>query len=153
MENAKEDEKIKYLLKETGATVRLSDCDMHAYAYYDNKDNSITICKNYIDFKNLKHILLHELVHAFDYKISCFDSNSVHDNCCTEIRAAIISGECDLKLGLNRGIRDWFRSMEGCVKRRAKVSVNMKAAFSREQVDEAFDQVLNDCFQSGLKSR
>jgi inner membrane protease ATP23 len=67
-------------------------------------DERLVMCEDkLLSKKAFENVLTHELIHAFD---SC-RSNARFENCehhaCTEIRAAMLSGECSFKQELSRG--------------------------------------------------
>ena len=72
--------------------------------------------------------LTHELIHAYDDARARLDWGNLRHHACTEIRAALLSGDCTFGRELDRGmIGFWRNGVSGagarCVRRRAELSV------------------------------
>lgn len=64
-------------------------------AGYNPINNTIWICANNVNnVYTLKYILLHELLHAFDFARANIDVYNCHHIACTEIRAYNMSSQC-----------------------------------------------------------
>lgn len=76
---------------------------------YEGVDEKLVMCEDKIaSKKEFETVLVHELIHAFD---SC-RTNARFENCeqhaCTEIRAAMLSGECKFSQEIARGHFGFF---------------------------------------------
>eukprot|EP00929_Paragymnodinium_shiwhaense_P059557 TRINITY_DN2982_c0_g1_i4.p1 TRINITY_DN2982_c0_g1~~TRINITY_DN2982_c0_g1_i4.p1 ORF type:complete len:224 (+),score=31.28 TRINITY_DN2982_c0_g1_i4:122-793(+) len=66
-------------------------------AGYSPKHNKVWICANrFWNPFEFRRVLVHELVHAFDFARAKIDTSSCVHMACTEIRAWNMSGECEL---------------------------------------------------------
>ncbi|KAI9197122.1 peptidase M76 family-domain-containing protein [Polychytrium aggregatum] len=112
-------------------------------------EHGIILCEN--TFKEKSHMaetLAHELVHAFDYcRVRC-DWNNVRHHACTEIRAALLSGDCSVARELKRGNFNIQGQMEKCIKRRAALAIsinpNLPAGSAAKVIDEVYATCVND---------
>ena len=92
-------------------------------AGYSPRLNKVWVCANlFWNPFELRRVLAHELVHAFDFARAKLDVNDKQHVACTEIRAWNLSGECELwrKFGDYAaddplGLRMWSRKQR-CVK-------------------------------------
>ena len=111
------------------------------------KNNTITLfAPNIVTRKQLENIISHELVHAYDecrYKI---DFDSCLMRACSEVRASMLSNECHYSQELLRGNFKFVNGFQDCVKRRAKMSLELS-----ECKDLASDYV-EFCFKTCFKN-
>jgi len=115
----------------------------------DENDISVVMCQNYVSgYKMAVGILTHELIHAYDLCRAEMDVTDCHHHACTEIRAANLSGDCNI-------LREWKRlnyhildHHKSCVRRRAIISVannpNCPGIAATKAVDKVFDQCYAD---------
>lgn len=84
----------------------------------------VVICHNKnIDRVTFENTIVHELVHAFDMcRTKKFGTNP-ETIACTEIRAASLSGECNVEQELLRGRVQLSKGHSDCVRRRAELSL------------------------------
>ncbi|KAI8893520.1 peptidase M76, partial [Globomyces pollinis-pini] len=102
------------------------ECHDGIAAGYNPKDNSISICKNQpLTNTQITQTIIHELIHAYDHCTLKFDSDDCRQIACSEVRAAALSGDCDLTQELLRGHFAWFDTFKNCVERRAFLSTQM----------------------------
>ena len=90
-------------------------------------DGAIILCSNAVNTQShASTTLVHETVHAFDQCRAKVDwTNCVH-HACSEIRAAMLSGDCAFKREvLIRRNLGFAKQFQKCVKRRAEISVAM----------------------------
>lgn len=108
---------------------------------YDTKSKELLVCSN-LPRKLLELTVIHELIHAYDDCRGRLSPSSSHQDhfdtsayrksiACSEIRAARLSGDCELLEEIKRGrlpplnpfkLKDHLAS---CVRRRAILSMNM----------------------------
>jgi len=103
---------------------------------------SIVLCQDWMAQQPLEvnNTLTHELVHAYDHARSHLDWTNLTHHACTEIRAALLSGDCTLEREFSRGNFNPFRlsrTGERCVRRRAQLSVAMNPACPDSSIAEA----------------
>eukprot|EP00285_Hemiselmis_virescens_P013436 CAMPEP_0173387270 /NCGR_PEP_ID=MMETSP1356-20130122/9788_1 /TAXON_ID=77927 ORGANISM="Hemiselmis virescens, Strain PCC157" /NCGR_SAMPLE_ID=MMETSP1356 /ASSEMBLY_ACC=CAM_ASM_000847 /LENGTH=192 /DNA_ID=CAMNT_0014343807 /DNA_START=37 /DNA_END=615 /DNA_ORIENTATION=+ len=97
----------------------------------------IVLCQNHVrDYKHAETTLTHELVHAYDNCRAFVDWNNCAHHACSEIRAAMLSGDCKMMQELARGNTGWQGQGGACIKRRAILSVSMNPACQGEGVAE-----------------
>lgn len=99
------------------------------------------------NFKTVQRTLLHELVHAFDHCRVEMDYSSCRHLACTEIRAANLSTDCRWDAEWGRGILGLKGQQKACVKRRAKLSIQMTPACANEDVDYVIGSVFKRCYR------
>jgi len=111
----------------------------------------VVICEDNVEeFKisgeHVQRTVLHELIHAYDTCRAKVDSNDCRHLACTEIRAALLSGDCDM-------FNEWRRrnfSFKGqgmaCVKRRAELSVAGNPKCAGEIGKAAIEEVFETCY-------
>ena len=117
-------------------------------AGYSPNFHKIWICGNlFWNPFELRRVLTHELVHAFDFARAKIDLKNKEHIACTEIRAWNLSGECEMwrKFGEYAsddplGVKWWSRKQQ-CVKQGAMSS--MKGI---ENAENAIDNVFKKCF-------
>lgn len=92
----------------------------------------------------MEDTLAHEMIHAYDHVRFKVDHSNLRHMACTEIRAAMLSGEC-------RFMRQWgpfhklSRGWEDCVKRRAALAIRGHRS-CRDDVHAA--KTVNEVWQS-----
>jgi len=128
--------------------VQVEVCDEAVSGGYRPPDG-VVLCKNHLSFeKDIATTMQHELIHAFD---SCRARNLDWDSCehhaCSEVRAAALSGDCDWDMEVRRGNYSIIGQWKRCVRRRAELSVSMKAACQGPRAKEAVDAVLEKCIK------
>ncbi|KAI7841228.1 hypothetical protein COHA_005065 [Chlorella ohadii] len=111
--------------------------------------DGVVICHNHLSSQEeINHALTHELVHAYDHcRASNLDWTNCQHHACSEIRAAMLSGDCDFKMELLRGNVALRGQFQKCVRRRAELSVSMNPHCSRGRMAAAaVDAVFDRCF-------
>ncbi|KAJ3304593.1 Mitochondrial inner membrane protease ATP23 [Kappamyces sp. JEL0829] len=161
------DKKIKMLLLELEKCncafqgIRFQTCQPETgfAGGFDQANNRIEICSNVPDMI-IKRTLRHELIHALDHCTGRLGSRTLQDPSAppglptcqqlarSEIRAASLSGDCDLFQEALRGTlsfsRDWFPR---CITRRAVKSLEMLPSCkdqAKASVAENMDFAMND---------
>ncbi|KAJ3321553.1 Mitochondrial inner membrane protease ATP23 [Boothiomyces sp. JEL0866] len=120
--------------------IKLVDCKEYKSGGFDSKTNEIEICKNYIqDNMQLQETITHELVHAYDTCLSKPQGLDCLFLACTEIRAAHLSGDCDMLTEFKRGN---FPNLKECVKRRSKLAIQDKCPV------QLIDMMFESCFNN-----
>lgn len=113
----------------------------------------IQICANYMrNRKHLEDVMAHEMVHAYDlhrWRLDFVGNTDLRQAACTEIRAAMLSGEC-------RWTRNFFtyknwgltQQFQNCVRMRA-----VQSMLSRPQIKDdthavkVVNEVWDSCFR------
>jgi inner membrane protease ATP23 len=109
----------------------------------------ILLCSNWIRSKwQLEDILIHELVHVYDYLKFNVNLKNLNHHACTEIRASMLSGECRIFNEIKKtGLGNFGAKFQDCIKRRAILSVaanpNCKDTAEAEKV---VNNVWPSCF-------
>ncbi|KAJ3330136.1 Mitochondrial inner membrane protease atp23 [Blyttiomyces sp. JEL0837] len=113
----------------------------------------IILCQDQIKSKEvLENTLVHELIHAFDWCTMQWNADNCKHQACSEVRASILSGECEIERELARlnfaNAMSW-KGFEMCVKRRAITSVRANPHCgdddkAREAVDSVYAQCAKD---------
>jgi inner membrane protease ATP23 len=120
---------------------------------YNSLTKELKICSN-LPQDIVESTIVHELIHAYD---DCRGQlKSAENIACSEIRAAHLSGDCDLLQELFRGrIPNPFKlqdHLKACVKRRAHLSLNMNPHCSdgSAENEKLISKVFDRCFQDKL---
>jgi inner membrane protease ATP23 len=119
----------------------------------EHGNKGVTICEDNVEQykisgEHVERTVLHELVHAYDTCRAKVDCNDCRHLACTEIRAALLSGDCDMFNEWRR--RNFAFKGQGvaCVKRRAELSVaahpNCAGEKAKQVIEEVFDVCYND---------
>lgn len=109
----------------------------------------ILLCQNrLIDRSHMEDTLAHELVHAYDHLRFDVDWKDLRHHACSEIRASSLSGECRwTRETLGRGIWDFTRHHQDCVRRRATLSVrNHPKCKDDAHAAQVVNSVFDSCF-------
>jgi inner membrane protease ATP23 len=116
---------------------------------YDPDSNSIRICHHVYDEEQVQNTITHELIHAYEYfvvntsyctqRLNQSDCSSI---ACSEVRAAAMSGDCNLREELLRGNWHWDY-FQRCVRRRAQMATNMQPHCRNYSIETEFAK----CFQ------
>jgi inner membrane protease ATP23 len=96
--------------------------------------------------KEVRRTVLHELIHAYDHCRADIEEDSCEHMACSEVRAALLSGDCNFMTELKRRNVGFSGQGMACVKRRAQLSVEGKPA-CREKAKETVDKVFDRCFK------
>ncbi|KAI2472026.1 peptidase M76 family-domain-containing protein [Annulohypoxylon bovei var. microspora] len=115
-------------------------------------DHGILICAN--EVRNRHHLedtLAHEMVHAWDHlrwKVDWMADKDLKHSACTEIRAAMLSGECRwTREAWTRGNWTLTQQFQNCVRRRAALSVQARPTCKDDvQAVKVVNQVWDSCF-------
>lgn len=152
--------KVKVLLQalkemgvETSEMVRCIHCpdDTAAAGGYMPEQKAIVLCQQWISKQpgEVDNTLTHELVHAYDDARAFLDWTNSTQHACTEIRAALLSGDCSFGRELDRGNINPInisKAGERCVRRRAQLSVAMTCG-DAEEARKAVDRAFKVCYK------
>jgi len=96
----------------------------------------------------MEDTLAHELVHVYDHLRFRVDWEELKHHACSEIRASSLSGECRwAREAFTRGVFDFTKQHQVCVKRRAILSVQNNPKCNGEaEATKIVNQVFDSCF-------
>ncbi|XP_067208857.1 mitochondrial inner membrane protease ATP23 homolog isoform X2 [Linepithema humile] len=124
-------------------------CDPIVTGGYDSELNQIIVCQNSASAKReVQGILLHEMIHMFDYCRNKLNVKNIDHLACTEIRAANI-GHCSFLSSVFQGNSSFSNikaTHQNCVKHKAKMSVMAVHKVSAEVAEAAIDRVFTKCY-------
>mmetsp|Transcript_3893 Transcript_3893/g.6804 ORF Transcript_3893/g.6804 Transcript_3893/m.6804 type:complete len:188 (+) Transcript_3893:65-628(+) len=113
-------------------------------------DGSIILAGNHLGAQRLANqTLVHEMIHAFDQCRAKVDWTNCFHHACTEVRAATLSGDCNLWsefMRMNFKVRGQFQK---CIRRRAELSVSMNPN-CESQAKFAVDTVFHSCYSDTM---
>ncbi|KYN31370.1 Mitochondrial inner membrane protease ATP23 like protein [Trachymyrmex septentrionalis] len=116
---------------------------------YDSEFNQIVICQNSAYNENMvRAVLLHEMIHMFDYCRNKLDVKNIDHLACTEIRAANL-GHCSFMSSLLQGDSSFINikaTHQNCVKHKALLSVMAVHKVSKEVAEAAIERVFTKCY-------
>ncbi|BES95549.1 XRCC6 Hypothetical protein protein 1 [Nesidiocoris tenuis] len=144
-------------LKASGCEIDMSrhivceQCHPRVSGGFDPETNQIVICQN--NSKNdgiVQGILVHEMIHMFDYCGNKIDFKNIDHLACTEIRAANLT-HCSLTSAILQGdasLVSFANKHKECVKSKAIMSIiavrDVTAVEAAAAVDRVFDKCYND---------
>eukprot|EP01125_Pyxidicula_operculata_P019183 TRINITY_DN6935_c0_g1_i1.p1 TRINITY_DN6935_c0_g1~~TRINITY_DN6935_c0_g1_i1.p1 ORF type:complete len:173 (-),score=0.93 TRINITY_DN6935_c0_g1_i1:58-576(-) len=143
---------VKYLFESTeklGCDItreffKCMPCSKPVEGMYDTK-LGLVVCEN--NTVRVEEVLLHEGIHAFDYcRAKLNPDNCVHV-ACSEIRAARLSGQCDITREYSRGNFKFSEQHQNCIRRRVALSLKSIPACQNKTkfaIDRAWDSCYND---------
>ncbi|KAG5324953.1 ATP23 protease, partial [Acromyrmex heyeri] len=109
----------------------------------------IVICQNSAYNENMvRGVLLHEMIHMFDYCRNKLDMKNIDHLACTEIRAANL-GHCSFMSSLLQGDSSFINikaTHQNCVKHKARLSVMAVHKVSKEVAEAAIERVFTKCY-------
>ncbi|KAI1212489.1 peptidase M76 family-domain-containing protein [Annulohypoxylon truncatum] len=128
------------------------DGEVHRVGGGFHPDHGILICAN--EVRNRHHLedtLAHEMVHAWDHlrwKVDWMGDKDLKHAACTEIRAAMLSGECRwTREAWTRGNWTLTQQFQNCVRKRAVQSVLARPRCKDDvQAVKVVNQVWDSCF-------
>lgn len=116
---------------------------------YDSQFNQIVICQNSAYNEDMvRGVLLHEMIHMFDYCRNKLDMKNIDHLACTEIRAANL-GHCSFMSSLLQGDSSFINikaTHQNCVKHKARLSVMAVHKVSKEVAEAAIERVFTKCY-------
>lgn len=89
--------------------------------------------------------ITHELIHAYDNCTVNINWRNPHHLMCSEIRAIMLSGECNFLKEVGRGRVGFAKQFQKCIKRRALMSGN-SSVFQGADAEEVLIDVWPSCF-------
>ncbi|KAI1393722.1 peptidase M76 family-domain-containing protein [Hypoxylon trugodes] len=128
------------------------DGQVHRASGGFSPDHGILVCANEVRNRNhLEDTLSHEMVHAWDHlrwKVDWVGDKDLKHAACTEIRAAMLSGECRwTRETMTRGNWTLTQQFQECVRRRAVQSVLARPRCKDDvQAVRVVNQVWDSCF-------
>ncbi|GAX74907.1 hypothetical protein CEUSTIGMA_g2353.t1 [Chlamydomonas eustigma] len=154
--------KLMEAMREAGCEVgrdyfKVVKCDTQTGGGFSIQ-HGVVLCYNQLQTNaDVQSTMVHELLHAYDY---CRNPNMDFADCkqhaCSEIRAANLSGDCDMAQEFLRGHVQtlspfsWAGMKERCVRRRAALSVAMNPRCGGREgaakvVDGMYEKCMEDC--------
>ncbi|EFC49503.1 predicted protein [Naegleria gruberi] len=97
-------------------------------------------CNRNVGIYELRRTLIHELVHAYDYARGFNRRHGCKFRACTEVRAYMLGGSCDLPIDLAKFNGD----REACIKHHAFMSVNPYCDDATKVINEVYPQCHKD---------
>ncbi|KAI1646162.1 peptidase M76 family-domain-containing protein [Daldinia loculata] len=128
------------------------DGQVHRSSGGFSPDHGILICANEVRNRgHLEDTLAHEMVHAWDHlrwKVDWMGDKDLKHSACTEIRAAMLSGECRwAREAWTRGNWKLTQQFQDCVRKRAAQSVLARPRCKDDvQAVKVVNQVWDSCF-------
>lgn len=129
------------------ASLKYVDCAVNSpfQASFNPTSQTISIC-SHLPVSLQQQALRHELVHYYD---TCLNTLPAKPSCDqilrSEVRAAVISGDCDLKEELMKGNFS-FNWLTDCAKRRSVLATRLvRGCKSVELSKEIFEESLKSC--------
>lgn len=127
--------------------------DSPARAGYSPTHHKVWICGNLIwNPFELRRVLTHELVHAFDFARAEIDPANAQHVACTEVRAWNLAGECELwvkwfdYLGSDPLSLNLHSAKQRCIRAGAMASMEANSTI-RDDAGAAIDAVWDKCFK------
>ncbi|TPX43904.1 hypothetical protein SeLEV6574_g04811 [Synchytrium endobioticum] len=108
----------------------------------------IVLCQNrLVSQRHMEDTLAHELVHVYDHETTDVSWARCEQYACSEIRAAMLSGECRFMRELRRGFVQLNKGHQSCVRRRAALALSNVPHCQGENVaEDAIRNVWAKCF-------
>ncbi len=113
--------------------------------------DGVVLCHNHLPSQgDVNRALVHELVHAYDHcRAASLEWGDCAHHACSEVRAAILSGDCTFRQEQARGNYTLRGGARACARRRAALSVGMNPACggpgaAAAAVDAVFDRCYAD---------
>lgn len=124
-------------------------CDVSVSGGYDPLMNQIVICQNVAKSEGIvQGILMHEMIHMFDYCRNKVDFKNIDHLACTEIRAANLA-HCSFMSAWVQGDAsplNFREQHQNCVKTKALASVLAVRNVSRDDAIDAVERVFPKCY-------
>lgn len=125
-------------------------CDPKVSGGYDPELNQIVVCQNTSRREGIvQGILVHEMIHMFDFCNHNVDFKNIDHLACTEIRAANLTHCSFISAMLQGDIVPWDikQRHQDCVKNKAVQSVLAVRKVSKEEAFEAVERVFSKCYR------
>ncbi|XP_026694281.2 mitochondrial inner membrane protease ATP23 homolog [Ciona intestinalis] len=131
--------------------------ELNMAGLFDPTINKIILCQNVFQSmstdnmraSHMKHVLTHELIHAYDTCRADVDFMNNHKHkMCGEVRAAALSGECMFKYRSVSSTLAGFKSAhQKCVRRHALGSFMAEhPSISKNEANKIADEVFTSCY-------
>ncbi|UZJ51179.1 hypothetical protein CBS101457_000499 [Exobasidium rhododendri] len=113
-----------------------------------HSESGIMICANRVFSKqHLEDTMAHEMIHWWDHCRFNVDWNNLRHHACTEIRAAVLSGDCSWSREFKRRNYAFSKQFQTCARRRAVLSVEGNPNCpDKKTAERAVDEVWESCF-------
>ncbi|KAH8826417.1 metalloprotease ATP23 [Flagelloscypha sp. PMI_526] len=115
---------------------------------FERQTGSIVLCAGrFFGQDHVESTLVHEMIHMFDQCRFKVNWDNLRHHACSEIRANSLSGDCRFSRELNRGVVAFTKNHQGCVRRRAIMSLEANSACpNKEAAEKAVNEVFESCF-------
>ena len=119
---------------------------------YIPQEQSVLLCQQWVaqQPREVENTMVHEMIHAYDDARAYITWSDLTQQACTEIRAAHLSGDCNLRREIDRGnIAPGHFAAAGarCVRRRAELSVAMNpSCHSQSEARAAVERAWKTCY-------
>ena len=122
--------------------------DDYEYKHLTSKPGVI-LCEDVMEkYGRDKNVILHELIHAYDDCRAIVNWNSCEQLACAEVRASMLSGECDYsnerrRLNVDSSITGGYQR---CIRRRAALSIAATRACQGRDAEQIVNQTFDTCY-------
>lgn len=125
-------------------------CDSTVSGGYDPELNQVIICQNVAKRRvTVQGVMIHEMIHMFDYCVNDLDLQNVRHLACSEIRAANLA-HCSFLSAWYYGNASPFNFKQRhreCVRRKALGSVLAMKNMTEEEGLQVIDEVFPKCYE------
>ncbi|XP_060535062.1 mitochondrial inner membrane protease ATP23 homolog [Cylas formicarius] len=129
--------------------IACEECAPNVSGGYDPVLNQVVICHNTVKKSGLMQgVLMHEMIHMFDYCQNKLDFKNLDHLACTEIRAANLA-HCSFMSAWMAGdtsIFNFKQSHQTCVKNKALSSILAARNVTEEEGMRAIERVFTKCY-------
>ncbi|KAI8434810.1 hypothetical protein MSG28_003317 [Choristoneura fumiferana] len=124
-------------------------CDYSVSGGYDPELNQIVVCQNVSTRKGMvQGVLVHEMIHMFDYCRNELDFKNMEHLACSEIRAANLT-HCSFTSAWSQGDASWSKikkAHQDCVKTKALYSVLAVRQIGKAEAVDIIEKVFPKCY-------
>lgn len=124
-------------------------CDYSVSGGYDPELNQIVVCQNVSTRKGMvQGVLVHEMIHMFDYCRNELDFKNMEHLACSEIRAANLT-HCSFTSAWSQGDASWTKirkAHQDCVKTKALYSVLAVRQIGKAEAVDIIEKVFPKCY-------
>lgn len=124
-------------------------CDISVTGGYDPLMNQIVVCQNVAKSEGMTQgVLMHEMIHMFDYCNNKVDFTNIDHLACTEIRAANLA-HCSFMSAWMQGDASLLNiraQHQNCVKTKALASVLAVRKVTKDEAIAAVERVFPKCY-------
>ncbi|KAF8477063.1 peptidase M76 family-domain-containing protein [Kalaharituber pfeilii] len=140
--------KVEPSVKPDPEIIRCLPCDKYQSGGF-SPSHGILLCQNrLLSRKHAEDTIAHEMIHMYDHLRFNVDWMDLRHHACSEIRASSLSGECRwTREAFGRGVWDFTRHHQDCVRRRATLSVRGHPKCKDDvHAAKVVNQVFESCF-------